>query len=154
MNVEFLSLPVTRIDPSHGTRCFQIAFEPFHFKIDGQLFEVPIGFWTDWASVGFAASIISPIDHAICRAALGHDFLYFIGYESQAICDLFISRGMKVDGAAWWQWAVVWLGLTFGGKRTWDKYRRENKKHLQVSHIHDLAGGETVLKTTAGEWEQ
>jgi hypothetical protein len=154
MKVVFNDLPVTRVDPSHGARCFEVV-APFHFQVDRDLIEVPVGFWTDWASVGLAASIISPIHPTICRAALGHDFLYFVGYrESQAACDRFIAEGMKVDGAAWWRRAIVWLGLFIGGRRTWIRYRRENTKWVQTPSLNSLHEGQPMTKLTINNWRK
>lgn len=154
MKVVFHDMPVTRVDPSHGARCFEIV-APFRFQIDRDLIEVPVAFWTDWASVGLAASIISPIHPTICRAALGHDFLYFVGYrDSQAACDAFIAEGMKVDGAVWWRRTIVWAGLTLGGWRTWKRYRRENTKWVQTPTLNSLKDGEPLTKLTVANWRK
>jgi hypothetical protein len=154
MKVVFQDLPVTRVDPSHGARCFEVV-QPFRFQVDRDLIEVPIAFWTDWASVGLAASIISPIHPTICRAALGHDFLYFVGYrDSQAVCDAFIAEGMRVDGAAWWRRAIVWAGLAVGGRRTWDRYRRENTKWVQTASLNSFNPGEPMTKLTVANWRK
>jgi hypothetical protein len=148
MKVVFHDMPVTRVDPSHGAKCFEVI-EPFRFQIDNDLIEVPVCFWTDWASTGLASSIISPIHHTICRSSLGHDFLYFCGYRgSQAVCDEFIAAGMRVDGAEWWRRSVVWAGVAIGGKRTWDRYRRENTKWVQTPSFNSLRCGEPLTKLT------
>jgi hypothetical protein len=154
MKVVFHDMPVTRVDPSHGARCFEVV-APFRFQIDRDSIEVPVCFWTDWASVGLAASIISPIHPSICRAALGHDFLYFVGYrDSQAVCDAFIAEGMRVDGAAWWRRAIVWLGLFIGGRRTWNRYRRENTKWVQTPSLNSLRDGQPLTKLTIANWRK
>ncbi len=154
MKVVFHDMPVTRVDPSHGARCFELV-ALFRFQVDNDLIEVPVAFWTDWASVGLAASIISPIHPTICRAALGHDFLYFVGYRScRDVCDEFIAAGMQVDGAAWWRRAIVRVGLAIGGRRTWDRYRRENTKWMQTPSLNSLRDGEPLTKLTVANFRK
>jgi hypothetical protein len=153
MKVQFFDMPVTRMDPSHGAKCFEVV-QPFRFQIDSDLIEIPSAFWTDWASVGLAASIVSPIHPTICRGALGHDFLYFVGYNSQAVCDKFLAEAMRVDGAAWWRRAVVWMGLTIGGRFTWARYRKENTKWVQVPALNSLKDGEALTKLTVAGWRK
>lgn len=154
MKVVFRGMPVTRVDPSHGERCFELV-EPFRFQIDRDLIEVPVCFWTDWASIGYAASIISPIDPAICRSAIGHDFLYFIGYAgSQAVCDEFIAEGMRVENAPYWKRGVVWTGLKLGGWRTWNRYRLENSKYTMQWAINSVKEDEPRLKMTVAHWRK
>jgi len=154
MKVVFHDMPVTRVDPSHGARCFELV-APFRFQVDHDLIEVPVAFWTDWASVGLAASIISPIHHTICRAALGHDFLYFVGYrDSQRACDDFIYEAMSVDGAMLWRRVVVRIGLAIGGKSTWDRYRRENTKWVQTPSLNSLREGQPMTKLTINNFRK
>ena len=154
MKVVFLDYPQTICDPRQGAKCFQLI-NPYRFILNHDLIEVPKGFWTDWASVGLAASIISPIAPAICRPALGHDFLYFCGYaDSQRVCDEFISEGMRVEGAPWWKRAIVFLGLTIGGRFTWDRYRRENTKYHQTVSLNSLKEGEPMRLLTIENWDK
>ena len=154
MRVVFFDMPTTRVDPSKGARCFETV-APFRFQIDRDLIEVPVAFWTDWASVGLAASIISPTHPSICRGALGHDLLYFVGYRnSRAVCDEFMAEAMRVDGAAWWRRAVVWLGLKIGGRFAWNKYRRENTKWVQTPSLNSLREGEALTKLTIQHWRK
>jgi hypothetical protein len=154
MKVRFYDQPVTRVDHSHGIRCFEIV-QPFRFQVDRDLIEIPVCFWTDWASVGLAAAVISPISSSICRASLGHDMLYFVGYRnSRAICDEFIREGMRIDGAVWWRRTIVWLGLWLGGRRTWNRYRRENTKWVQTPSLNSLRDGEALTKLTINNWRK
>jgi hypothetical protein len=153
MKVVFHDMPVTRIDPSHGVKCFEVV-EPFRFQLDRDLIEVPVAFYTDWASVGLAASIISPIHPTICRGALGHDFLYMLGYGSRSLCDEFIAEAMRVDGAAWWRRAIVLAGLTLGGWRTWRRYRRENNGYTPQWAINSCKEDEPRLKMTVANWKR
>ena len=153
MKVVFHGMPVTRVDPSHGSRCFEIV-EPFRFQIDRDLIEVPVCFWTDWASMGLAASIVSPIDPSIIRGAIGHDMLYFVGYATRDRCDEFIAEAMRIDGAPAWKRAVVWAGLKLGGWAAWNKYRRENSTYTMQWAINSVKEDEPRLKMTVAHWRK
>lgn len=154
MKVVWHGQPITRVDPSHGSKCFEIT-EPFRFQIDRNLIEIPIAFYTDWASMGFASSIISPIHPSICRGALSHDFLYMIGYEcSQALCDEFLAEAMRVDGAVWWRRAIVLAGLRIGGRFTWDRYRRENDNYTPQWAVNSCRLEEPRMKMTVANWKR
>jgi hypothetical protein len=127
---------------------------PFRFTIDRDLIEVPVGFWTDWASVGLAASIISPTDPSICRGALGHDFLYFIGYVNRKVCDNFIAQAMLIDAAPFWKMFIVRLGLFFGGIIAWDRYRQNNTDYKLRTDFNSLKPGQALSKITVSNWKR
>lgn len=153
MKVTLHDLPITRCDPTKGVKCFELM-APFRFTIDRDIIEVPVGFWTDWASVGLAASIISPTDPCICRGALGHDFLYFMGYVSRHVCDDFIVEAMHMDNAPLWKECIVRLGLWIGGCRAWGRYRRNNKTYTLRTDFNSLKAGEALSKITVSNWKR
>jgi hypothetical protein len=153
MKVKLLDLPITRCDPTKGVKCFELM-APFRFTIDRDMIEVPSGFWTDWASVGLAASIISPTDPSICRGALGHDFLYFMGYVNKHVCDDFIAEAMRIDNAPLWKRLIVRFGLWIGGWSVWESYRHNNKSYLLRTSFNSLKAGEALSKITVSNWKR
>jgi hypothetical protein len=154
MKVSFYDLPVVRANPAKGCKCFELV-APFSFSVNNDMIEVPVGFWTDFASTGPAASIISPIDPFVIRPAVGHDFLYFVGYKgSQAVCDEFIAEGMRVEGSPSWKRMVVWAGVTIGGGFTWHRYRRDNKRWAQQSELVGIRGGDPHFLLTVANWDR
>jgi hypothetical protein len=153
MVVKFLDKPVTELDPEKGSRCFQLI-RPFRFIVDKDLIEIPAGFYTDWASTGPAASIISPIDSTICRPALAHDFLYFVGWlNSKTACDKVLANGMLVEGAPMWKRTIVYIGVLIGGLYTWRRYRRDNTKYVQVPQLNSLRQDQPLTLLTVANWK-
>ena len=153
MKILFADLPVTRMNPDHGDKCFEVI-QPFRFMIDRDMIEIPAGFWTDWATVSIAASLISPIDPQICRPALAHDFLYFIGYQnSQAICDEFIETAMEFEGAGWLKKNIVFIGVQIGGTSVWQMYRQSVSYFLKGTSYH-MADGNDLNLFTVPNWRQ
>ncbi len=61
---------------------------------------------------------------------------------------------MRVDGAAWWRRAIVLVGLTIGGWRTWKRYRRENNDFRPQWAINSCKADEPRLKMTVANWRR
>ena len=153
MKVEFKDFPVTKFDPTKGAKCFQLV-EPFRFIVDRDLIEIPIGFYTDWASTGPAASIISPVDPQICRPALAHDFLYFVNWiNCKTACDQVLAVGMLVEGAPLWKRLIVYVGVFIGGWYAWNRYRRDNTKFHQTPQFNSLRAGQPMTLLTIANWK-
>ena len=153
MKVIFPDLPITRMNPEKGDRCFEVM-SPFRFVINRDLLEIPVGFYTDWATTGPAASIISPIDPQICRPALAHDFLYFTGYGgSQAVCDEFLEAAMDAEGAGWLKRRIVFMGVSIAGTVVWKMYRQSVKYTLHKS-IYSTAAGQPLLLMQVAGWNR
>lgn len=153
MKVVFDDYPITVLNPDKGRKCFKLI-EPFRFVVDRDLIEIPSGFYTDWASTGPAASIVSPIDSTICRPALAHDFLYFVNWiNSKAACDQVLATGMLVEGAPAWKRYIVYAGVLIGGWYTWRRYRRDNDKFHQTPQFNSLRAGQPMTLLTINNWK-
>ena len=130
MKVTFSSDPVTRLvvrpPGESGGKRFCLV-EPFVFKVDSAEITVPVGFWTDWASIPAPARAIFDPAGRWARAALAHDFVYFITYRnSRAYCDEILLAGMVADGVGWWARNTIYGAVRVGGWMAWDHYAKNN----------------------------
>ncbi len=136
MKVRFDSDPVTRLvvrPPAEARGRRHQVVEPWVFHVDASAITVPPGFWTDWASIPRLARAILDRDGPWARAALAHDFLYFITYrDSRAVCDSVLYQGMVTDGVAMIYRNLIYYAVRIGGGFTWAEYKA-NRYHAAVS---------------------
>jgi hypothetical protein len=129
MRIEFLSELDVRYhtNPDSGRRWTLQA--PLMVRVDGFEIAVPVGFWTDFASVPrFIWPIISPYD--LGRAPVLHDFMYFIGYHrDKGYADEAFREGMIAEGVVVWKRVAAYLAVSWFAGRVWDRYRRENQTY-------------------------
>jgi len=128
MNVVFMDELVTRYhtNPDKGRRW--TLEKPLRVMVDEVEIVVPVGFWTDFASIpGFLWVILDPYE--LGRAPVLHDFLYFTCYRDQQFCDLAFSAGMETEKIASWKRWAAYRGVRIGGWKTWERYQVENVKY-------------------------
>ena len=117
------------LQPRSDGHKFKIIFENFRLWINGLLVEIPVGFWTDFASTGF----ISPLNETI-KPAITHDYLYYKQELwgkpiTKAEADLVFLLGMKACGFNIIKRRLYYWGVkyTFEAKKTWNKYKSDRE---------------------------
>lgn len=128
MDVQYLSQLVSEFCYSpYRHKRWQLA-QPFKFSVDGQVFVIPAGFWTDFASVPRVLwSLISPYDLGI--GPVPHDFGYFIGYRDKSYWDLVFQACMEKDQVERWKRNAAYIAVDWFGWSAWKQYRKANTKH-------------------------
>ncbi len=100
---------------------------------------VPQGFVTDYASIpkGLWSLGLSPHGR-YSRAAVIHDFLYWAQPCSRAQSDRLMLIAMKESKVGFFDETVVYHGVDFGGKSSWDQNSSERTAGLPrvVPHEH------------------
>lgn len=158
MKVKFESDPVTRLvvrPPAEAAGKRHQVVEPWTFHVDSSAITVPPGFWTDWASIPRPARAILDRDGPWARAALAHDFLYFLTYrDSRAVCDNVLYEGMVFDGVGWCARQTIYTAVRLGGGWTWDRYKA-NRYHAKISLAKMPTKREGMqFSVTVADWDR
>lgn len=110
-------------------------------KKTGRDFVVPIGFYSDGASVPrFLWAVVGhPFNKDVREAAVLHDFLYFSGIVSRAEADRIFREAMQWSGAKWYKRYIYWSGVRAGGWKPWNGYRRKNSEKVHADFLNSDA---------------
>lgn len=98
---------------------------PFLFRINGEIFEIPADFKTDLASIPkMLWPIMAPSHSSLIRAAVIHDWLYlktcfFSRYET----DLIFYHVLKSEGISTIRASLMYYGVRVFG---WNYYNKED----------------------------
>lgn len=116
-------LTVTEVDD----KIFSVAYRPFRYQSDvaAQLITVPIGFYTDFASVPRLGLIYSMLGDCAHQPAVIHDWLYYAAITTKEVADLVLLEAMKVIGISAWRRYPIYWGVKFGGFYAWNTHRKE-----------------------------
>lgn len=116
-------LCVTEIDD----KIFAVADHPFRYQsnIAARQFTVPVGFYTDFASV----PRIMPMAYACLgdtahEPAVVHDWLYYAALTDRATADAVLLEAMKVKGMSAWRYYPIYWGVRAGGWAAWNVHRK------------------------------
>jgi hypothetical protein len=119
-------------NPNKGRRWMLLA--PFVFYVDGEKFEVPIFFWTDFASIPkIVWPIVSPYD--IGKGPIPHDFGYFSGLKTKEFWDDVLIECMRYEKIERWKCRPVYNAVHWLGKATWDYYRKQGTTIEQINKL-------------------
>jgi len=105
------------------------VYVPFKYHIgtypSEKVIEIPVGFTTDFASVPRAFwSIISPIDeHG--KAAVVHDYCYYIGYDTRKNCDKLFLEALTVLDASRWKQICMYYSVRLFSWHAWNYHRNQ-----------------------------
>lgn len=115
-------LTVTEISDS----VFAIADHPFRYESDiaKQTLIVPIGFYTDFASVPRLGIVYSLLGDRAHEPAVIHDWLYYSALISRDMADNVLFEAMGVLGLPWWQKWPIYMGVRIGGWKAWNDHRK------------------------------
>lgn len=128
------SLSVTEVSDS----IWEIAGHPFRYQSDvaGRMFTVPVGFYTDFASVPrFLPLIYSLIGDEAHEAAAIHDWLYYAAITTREVADKVLKEAIIVCGMPKWKANVFYSGVRVGGWASWNKHREDG--HPEVGKFAD-----------------
>lgn len=115
-------LEVIEVDDS----VFSVADHPFRYQSDvaNQVFTVPVGFYTDFASVPRLGMIYALLGDCAHEPAVVHDWLYYSAITDKAMADKVLLEAMDVIGIPWYQRWPIYLGVKFGGFYAWNQHRK------------------------------
>ncbi len=106
---------------------FQIADHPFRYQSDvaARMFTVPVGFFTDFASVPRIGIVSAMLGDTAHEPAVVHDWLYSSALVPRAMADDVLFEAMGVIGLPFWRrWPIYW-GVRVGGWYAWDDHRNK-----------------------------
>lgn len=110
----------------------------FHFMADGEIYCIPEGFESDWASVPRVWWRIVP-PHQYPHASLMHDFLYSAEVFDRRKCDDMFYDALRERGASIARAYAMWLAVRIGGATVWARHDRR-----KVNALREAAGLETI----------
>lgn len=106
---------------------FSIADHPFRYKSDllPEVITVPIGFYTDFASVPRSLGpIYAMLGDRAHEPAVVHDWLYYSAITTRDNSDAILMEAMKVMDLPSWQRYPIWWGVRLGGWLAWNGHRK------------------------------
>lgn len=106
---------------------FEIADHPFRYQSDiaGRVFTVPIGFFTDYASVPRLGIIYAMLGNTAHESSVVHDWAYFSAVVDRAMADDVLMEAMIVSGIPWWRRWPIFAGVRVGGWCAWNDHRKK-----------------------------
>lgn len=115
-------LEVTEISDS----VFAIADHPFRYQSDTaiQIITVPMGFYTDFASVPRLGIIYAMLGDRAHEPAVVHDWLYYAAITDRKMADDVLLEAMGVMDLPWWQKWPIFIGVRAGGWKAWNDHRK------------------------------
>lgn len=116
------ALNVTEIDD----QIFSVIDHPFRYESDvaAQLITVPVGFYTDFASVPRLGLVYAMLGDCAHQPAVIHDWLYYAAITTRKMADDVILEAMKlIKIPAWRRYPIYW-GVRMGGWKAWNDHRK------------------------------
>lgn len=131
------TLNVTEISDS----VFAICDHPFRYQSDlGGLVTVPVGFYTDFASIPRLGIVYAMLGDRAHEPAVVHDWLYYVGITSRKIADNILMEAMIILGLPFWQRYPIWWGVRLGGWKAWNDHRKDGHPESgKFSNSPDIA---------------
>jgi hypothetical protein len=116
-------LIVTEISDS----VFQIYDHPFRYQSDivQRTFTVPVGFFTDFASVPRIGIIYAMLGDTAHEPAVIHDWLYYSALVPRSVADHVLLEAMGVIGLPAWRRLPIYWGVRVGGWYAWNDHRKK-----------------------------
>ena len=109
-----------------------LIWEPFTYHVgkypSKEIIQVPKKFDTDFASVPKPLWwFISPYGKQ-GKAAVIHDYGYYIGYVSQKRVDEIFLEAMEVLGVSTWKRLLMFWAVRLTGRASWNAHARRRKE--------------------------
>ena len=116
---------------------FEIADHPFRYQSDlaGRIFTVPVGFFTDFASVPRMGVVYAMLGDRAHEPAVVHDWAYFSAIVPRGTADDVLMEAMTLMSLPWWQRYPIWWGVRLGGWYAWNAHRKAG--HPQTGKFAD-----------------
>lgn len=116
------ALNVTEISDS----IFAICNHDFRYQSDlAGLLTVPVGFYTDFASVPRLGIVYAMLGDRAHQPAVVHDWLYYSALTTRRVADDVLMEAMALLGLPFWQRYPIWWGVRVGGWKSWNDHRRD-----------------------------
>lgn len=132
-------LTVTEIDDA----IFQVSNHPFLYQsaLIPETITVPIGFYTDFASVPRLGLLYSLLGNYAHQPAVIHDWLYYSALTTRKIADEILLEAMRDIGlSALKYWPIYW-GVRLGGWHAWTDHRKKgNPKEGKFKDSPNIKG--------------
>lgn len=106
---------------------FSVIDHPFRYQsnVANQLITVPIGFYTDFASVPRWVPIMyALLGDTAHEPAVIHDWLYYSAITTKDIADKVLLEAMKCWGMPLWRAYPIYWGVHIGGFVAWNEHRK------------------------------
>lgn len=117
MKVDYLTPLRVQFYATAGRDQWQLT-DPFKFKVDAVEYEIPSGFWTDFASVPQALwSVISPYDLGV--GPIPHDAGYRLFKGDKAYWDDVFLSCMRRDRVSLWKRLAAYQAVSWFGSHAW-----------------------------------
>jgi hypothetical protein len=122
-------------------RIFAIADHPFRYQSDlaARVFTVPVGFFTDFASVPRLGMVYAMLGDRAHQPAVVHDWLYYAAITTREMADNVLLEAMIVLDLPFWQRYPIFWGVRIGGWAAWNDHRKvgdpENGKFKDTPDI-------------------
>ncbi len=121
---EFLDrLDVTEIKD----KIWEISDHPFRYQSDlaKRTFTVPVGFFTDFASIPrWMPLIYAMLGDTAHEAAAVHDWLYYAAITTRGVADQVLKEAIEVCGISAWRANLFYAGVRMGGWKSWNEHRK------------------------------
>ncbi len=122
---------------------FEVAITPFRYEsnIAGRLFTVPVGFFTDFASVPRLGMVYALLGNYAHQPAVIHDWLYYSAIVSRKMADAVLFEAMGVINLSWWRRDLIFSGVRIGGWHAWNEHRKVGDPlHGKFADSPDIKG--------------
>jgi uncharacterized membrane protein len=105
---------------------FEISDHPFRYESDlaKRMFTVPVGFFTDFASVPRLGIVYAMLGDRAHQPAVVHDWLYYAAITTREMADDVLMEAMTALALPWWQRYPIWWGVRAGGWAAWNTHRK------------------------------
>ena len=107
---------------------FCVAYQPFQYQSDllGKTIIVPIGFYTDFASVPrWMPLMYALLGDTAHEPAVIHDWLYYSAITDRETSDKILLEAMETFGMPSWRFLPIYWGVRMGGWAAWNKHRKD-----------------------------
>lgn len=106
---------------------FSVVDHPFRYQSDlAGLITVPVGFYTDFASVPrFMPIVYNCLGDTAHEPAVVHDWLYYSALTTREVSDLVFLEAMRVWGMPSWRYWPIYWGVRLGGWFAWNQHRKD-----------------------------
>jgi hypothetical protein len=143
-------VPEFFINPTKDRR-WQLV-EPFEFSVDEKHYIIPVGFWTDFATVPRVGwPLISPYDLGI--GPVSHDYGYYTGLDSRSYWDKVFLACMVKDKIPVWKRTSAYLAVDLFAGRVWNRYQKEQSlRKLPVRKV--LTQPQEGMREAESEWQK
>lgn len=91
----------------------------YESDVAAQVFIVPVGFVTDFASVPRIPGVFELLGDTAHEAAALHDWLYTTHPVPRDIADAVLQEAAKVSGTSAFKAWLLWAGVRVGGASHW-----------------------------------